>query len=469
MPSLSSHERERVVTIATFSALAALACAMPIHNDTWWHLRAGLETLQGRSPFVDHFSWTAAGGFFWNHSWLTQVAFQVAFRLGGLPLLTSLCAAAVVTAWWLVWRQCQGDAVERLLLLGIALPVSTLTWSVRPQVAIVLLPVVVRLVAQSRPMPVALVMAAWANFHAGFALGVFVLAAGVVAALVFDRTSLRRRLVTAVSGTVATLLTPLGLLNWQEIVASLNRSRANAIIEWQPPTFHGAHLAFWGVAAVFLTMCVLRWRRLTSEYAQVSALAACFALLSATQAIRNMPGFMMLALPPLAAMVFARRQSGAVTSSESLAGSRRLPVIQGAIVGLAGVAAAGLWTHPTEAMDWHPISPDAQRAIAECPSPIFNTYDQGGPIIWFVPSQPVFVDSRQDPFPIPLVQDAARVERTGDYRAVFASRGIRCAVLPPTSPAVAALARNGWHTRHADSRWVVLERPKDLSGILRDD
>jgi len=71
MGSVSPQDRDRLLTTAVFSALALLACAMPVHNDTWWHLRGGLETLNGRSPFVDHFSWTVAGGFFWNHSWLS--------------------------------------------------------------------------------------------------------------------------------------------------------------------------------------------------------------------------------------------------------------------------------------------------------------------------------------------------------------------------------------------------------------
>jgi hypothetical protein len=454
-----SADRQDAITVVVFAGLAVLAAAMPVHNDTWWHLRGGLETLSGQSPFVDHFSWTVTGTFFWNHSWLAQVVFYALYHAGGLPLLTALCAAAVVTAWWLVWRQCRGDAVERVLMLAAALTVSTLTWSVRPQVAIVLLPVVVGLVARPRPVAVACVMALWANLHAGFALGVFVLAAGVAAAALFDRSLLRARLVTAAAGTAATLFTPLGLLNWREIGASLARSRANVIVEWQPPGFHGHYLVFWGTALLFLAWVAFRWKRLDSQYARVSALAACLAALSATRAMRNIPAFMMLALPPLSAMLFAPGRARATIEPSAHRGRVRQWAPQGVIVVVALAAIARLWTHPTAAMDWHPISPAAQAAVAACRGPLFNTYGQGGVLIWFVPTQPVFVDSRQDPYPISLVQQAVQVEQTGEYRDVFTAYGIRCAVLPAASPAVAALTRDAWHTRHADGRWVVLEQP----------
>jgi len=456
MGSLSRTERDRLVTTMAFALIAVIACAMPVQNDTWWHLRYGMETLDGQSPFVDRFSWTVTGQFFWNHSWLSQILFYLAHRAGGLALLTLLCASVVVATWAMVWRQCRGDTTERLLLLFVALPVSTLTWSVRPQVAIGLLPVVVSLVARNRLIPTALVMAAWANLHAGFVLGVLVLGAGVVAALLFDRATIGVRLRIALIGTVSTLATPMGLTNWREIAVSVGRSQANAIIEWQSPGLGGPYLVFWCTALVFALLLMARWRRLDSPYVQISALAACLALLSATRAMRNVPPFMMLVLPPLSALLFdkvSERRPPVLAAR-----TRRGSAAQAAVVAVAVIVVARLWSHPTAGMDWHPISTAAQSAISECAPPLFNTYIQGGTLIWFVRSQPVFVDSRQDPYPVPLVQQAVAVEQRGEYRALFEARGIRCAVLPPSSPAVAGLTADGWHTRFADSRWVVLER-----------
>jgi hypothetical protein len=453
--SRSPARRELLLTTAVFAGLSVLAAAMPVHNDTWWHLRSGVEALNGRSLFVDHFSWTVAGSFFWNHSWLSQLAFAALYGAGGLPLLTATCAAAVVVGWWLVWQQCRGGAIDRLVLMAGALPVSTATWSVRPQVAIVLLPVVVSLVARNRVLAASATMALWANLHAGFVLGVIVLAAGVVSASVYDRSALRARAAALVGGIAATLVTPLGWVNWREIGLSLRRSHANAIVEWRPPDFDGAYLAFWATGALFVGLLIVRWRRLDTPYVQVTALSACVALLSATRAMRNVPAFMMLALPALSAMLYSRR----TTPDDHRIGGGTTRRLQLAISLFAGAAIVWLWMHPLPAMDWHPMRAGARAAIAACRPPIFNTYEGGGPIIWFVPSQPVFVDSRQDPYPVSLVQDAVRVEFAGDYRDVFAATGVNCAVLPPSSPAVTALRSDGWRQRYADERWVVLDRP----------
>ncbi len=99
------------------------------------------------------------------------------------------------------------------------------------------------------------------------------------------------------------------------------------------------------------------------------------------------------------------------------------------------------------------------RSGRSCRPPLYNTYPDGGPLIWFVPEQRVFIDSRQDQYPIALIQDASRVEATGDYRELFERWGINCAALPPRSPTVAALNRDGWHQRYRDTFWVVLEKP----------
>src|SRR5207244_2048047 len=107
----------------------------------------------------------------------------------------------------------------------------------------------------------------------------------------------------------------------------------------------------------------------------------------------------------------------------------------------------------------HPISAAAAEAVESCKGPLFNTYTGGGPIIWFAPSQPVFVDSCQDPFPVELTQAAARIEHTGEYQAVFDRWQIQCAAVPPESPLVARLSDAGWIRTFQDGQWVVLQAP----------
>ena len=78
----------------------------------------------------------------------------------------------------------------------------------------------------------------------------------------------------------------------------------------------------------------------------------------------------------------------------------------------------------------------------------------------FAPDRPVFVDSRQDPYPLELMLEHEAVERgQRSYRPLFARYGITCAFLPVTSPTGRALAATGWSTRHRDDRYVVLAAP----------
>src|SRR5262249_52098538 len=153
----------------------------------------------------------------------------------------------------------------RLLLFVCAMAASTITWSIRPQVfSIVLLPVLVTLVARDRWLPATGIMLVWANLHAGMAIGVVVAGSAVVAALLFDRPRLLPRLAGAAAVAGASLVTPLGVRNWTEMVASMARSQANHIQEWQTTPWPPDNLFFWGLAAIFLWQAITRWRTLAT-------------------------------------------------------------------------------------------------------------------------------------------------------------------------------------------------------------
>jgi hypothetical protein len=454
----------RTATCLVVIGLATLACLMPVHNDTWWHLRAGQVMLREQGLlFVDRFSYTAAGTFFWNHSWLAQLVFYPLFAFGGLPLLTAFCALLASGAWVLVWRMMRGPLDLRILLFALAVSASTSIWSLRPQVfSIALLPIVTWLVARDRWLWVVALMVLWANLHAGMAIGVVMAGASIPAALVADRDRLVMRLSGTAAAFAATLVTPLGITNWKEMLASMARSRANHIQEWQATPLPPEQLLFWGLATFFAWQVVRRWRVLESAEDRVLAVAALLTLPLAARALRNVPTFMMLAAPALTRVSWRPSDR---SGDAPLAG--RLGALVPTAVAVAAVAGAVIvwraWTAPWTMLDWQPVSPAAAAAIRTCKAPLYNRYFDGGAIIWFVPEQKVFVDSRQDPFPISLVQDGSRVESTGDYEALFKQWHVNCAALPPDSKTAAHLARDGWTLRFRDSQWLVLQRPATAS------
>ena len=132
-----------------------------------------------------------------------------------------------------------------------------------------------------------------------------------------------------------------------------------------------------------------------------------------------------------------------------------------AVLSAAGAIAAVAicWTHPLERLGWRPVPPAVATAIRACPGPLYNRYNEGSFLIWFVPDVPVFIDSRQDPYPPDLLAAHFAAERTGDVHDLFARYGIGCAALPPASRVAKRLIADGWAKTHDDKLWVVLNPP----------
>src|SRR5262249_12858780 len=130
---------------------------------------------------------------------------------------------------------------------------------------------------------------------------------------------------------------------------------------------------------------------------------------------------------------------------------------------LTAIAAGGLaiviwaWSRPYAGLNWNPVSPLAAATIRACPGRVFNEYNEGGYLIWFVPERQVFLDGRQDPYSLAFLQRARAVASDPAVRAsVFGDYGIRSAALSPESRLVAQLVGQGWRQAYRDARWVVL-------------
>lgn len=438
-------------------ALATLASLSPVHNDTWWHLAYGRYMAEyGGFAQVDGFSHTAFGRPFPNHQWLGERALYAAFALGGLPLVTALCACLLTIAWGLSWRLAQGPLLDRLLIVSASVAASTLVWSIRPQVfSVVLLPVVVTLLVRKRLVLVPPVVLLWANLHGGVLLGLLAIGMFAATAAVYERRAAAPHALCLLASAAVTLATPLGFDYWPEIVASLQRSQINRLQEWQAPALPPHHFFFWVAAAALVTLTVAKWRSLSSETDRALAATALLLLPVAARSLRNIAPFMMLAGPALTRLLDAGagdKNLGA--SGRSLTGG--VAVTAAAVAAMLVVGRA--WAGPWQRLEWEPVSPPAVEAIRSCPGPLYNTYADGGPIIWFVPGQKVFIDSRQDQYPGDLVQQATAVENGADPRPLFARYGIQCAVLRPTSPTLATLAADGWRLTYSDPDWVVATR-----------
>jgi hypothetical protein len=457
-------DMERFPTVLLFVVLACVACLMPAQCDTWWQLRTGEDIWRsGHIVLRDELTHTVAGRYWPNHEWLTQVLFYGSYRLGGLPLLTGGCAAAVLVTWLLVLCLTPGPALLRLMLVFCGAAFSTGTWSLRPQVltsalfATTLWVLVRRRFLWVLP-PLFLI---WANLHGGVAAGGVLIVAAVIASAVLTPRQSVKLIGIGVLCLAGTAATPLGFSLWLEIPASLGRLKEYGVTEWLSPSpANPVEIPFWMMAVGLCVVAIMRRKALRSLDAATLTIAAMLMLALALRSARNIPLFFICAVPALATLL---HEPTARTSAQKT--RHPAPALAVAVLVVCVCAAfafvAYAWRTPLPALGWKPLGQETIVAIAACEGPLYNRYDEGGYLEWFLKDRKVFMDSRQDPFPPELVLDQIRVEKTGDYESTFRQYDIRCALTPAGSPLSLRLERDGWRPRPGAGPWIVYSRPPD--------
>jgi hypothetical protein len=449
--------------LATLALLViALACGlMPMHTDSWWQLRAGRDMWRTHTVLLtDVYSHTAYGAFWANHEWLTEVAYYAMFRVGGLPVVTMFAASLIVGAWTLSWLLARGSSRERVVWIGLAVVASSSWWQPRPHAfSLLFIVATVLLISTWRLWWLPFVFLVWANCHGGVLLGFVFLGAGLAAQVLIAPRRLRTALLILLACGLATTATPLGLSFWSEIAKSLARIRLYHFDEWQRPRLTAPYLLpFWFIAAAFCYGIVHNRRRLRQLPPDEATVYACAlaALPLALSAIRNVGPFLMVAAPAMTTLLPLRRHSAASDEVQR-------PRLNAAIAGLAAAGVAGTlawaYTNRIPKLRWDPIPAGAIAALRQCPDNLYNRYDQGGYLLWFVPERRVYLDGRQDPYPTALILEQIRLENgSGAYPEVFSRFNIRCAYLPTGSPTATQLAQAGWTTAYRDRDWVVFRR-----------
>lgn len=458
---------DEFATRSLLGIASILAAVSQVQPDFWWLLRAGRDIWKtGRVPLVDHYSYTATGRDWPNHEWLWEAVVYPLHGLGGMPLVAALTAATVYATVSVVMRltSARGYIVPTVLVL--TLPLLSVAWTLRPQVTSLLFYAVTMLLLSReryRWMPVVFVI--WANLHAQVALGgVLLVAATVMAALRWagsrtrvDRARTISLLLTTGASALATLATPLGadlwsyILGWSDVPGGNARAGQQAIEEWDNAIqLTPAALWFWAVLVVVVVTSVRRRGRLRSWTAQVSVAAAVATAPLAVAVVRNIPFFAIAIIPLLiTALEFrTRRPIGTVPQA------RRVLLGSGVV---AAVAVVLVWTLAPGALGWKPVSPSLAAAVRSCPGHLFNDYDTGASLIWWVPDVKVFVDNRQDPYPDEVIR-AVFGQNQSSYRDVFNRYDVRCALLSADNGLARFLENDGWRRTFADatvSFWVA--------------
>ena len=444
-----------------FIAFASVALCMPPHNDTWWHLRSGLEMVKtGSILTTEQLSHTVQGApLYHNHEWLTQLIFHCLYNVGGPLLLAFVCATLAMSATAGAWRLVEGSADARFVGLGLLLAGTVMAWAIRPQVVSLLFFVVaIHLVTSDRDRWLPLLCAVWANFHAVAVTGVVIAGCAALDSAVWARHRARRSIWIFVACALAPMITPLGWHYWPRALQVVRLARALNIDEYRS-AFTMSMLLFWTCVLAFVALAArsgaLPWQ---SRRTRILVLLASVFGIAGALSVRNIPLFMLVAIPAISRL-WPSRDSRRLAPGPLPAASVALIVVA-AMTAAAGTVFA--WRDGGAHLGWAPMTPSAVAAIRRCEGRVFNGFADGGPLTWFVPDRKVFVDSRGvEAYPLELLLRSRDADMRGKYRELFDEYDIGCAVVQAGSVMARTLATDPQMRQvYADASWRVFSRQR---------
>lgn len=443
--------KDRLFLIVMLLAVFMMAARTPLDSDLWWHLRAGEVTWETRKPLLeDAFSYTRLGERWINHSWLAQVIFYLVYRLGNLRAISAFVAVLAVVSLWMVDKQFGGGfPVRALVLLFVALT-SSVVWSPRPQtISLVFFSMVGYILYLYKWQDVNKLgwliplFVVWSNIHAGYVLGLILIAV-MIAGELFNRITAWERgtflswheirilaVMFVIAGAVV-VINPNGLAMWQIPFQTVGvETLQNLISEWSSPDFH----AFYQQPFIWLSLLTVAAVGLSDRKIDGSELAAFSAFFyAALIARRNFGPFALVAGPIMGRHLSALLDEWQDRAKEHWEWFGNLldyrveseqgihPGLQGAlnafIVILLAAAGLGKWIYVTRPgfieraeREVFPVEAVAWIKEHQPQGRMFNEYNWGGYLIWHLRDYPVFVDGRTDLYGDEILKDYLRIKQ----------------------------------------------------------
>jgi hypothetical protein len=488
-------ETRRVFVAILAMGVFTMAARSATDPDVWWHLRTGQLMAQTHAVFhADPYSFTRFGQPWVDHEWLSQVLIFSLYRLAGWGGLIAAFGAIVAAAFLIAFGRAPGRPYVAgvIMLLGVFAAAPSL--GIRPQMFTFLLASLLLLILErSCERPRLLwwtppLMVLWVNLHAGYALGIALMALFLVgdaldAACGFDgrdATALNSNarpaplarfqalaLAIVVSVGVAPL-NPYGAAMYTYPLETL-RSRAmqSYIGEWLSPDFH-QHRYLPALAMILATVALpaLSPRRLRPR----EILLLSVTTFASLRSVRHIPIYTLIAIPVLSAMLQAWFEERGVTRrlesnpTPMTAAKTLINAVLLAAFLVFLLARVSYVTHrqaEAEAKEF-PAAAVSFIWARRPPAPMFNHYNWGGYFIWrLYPEYQVYIDGRADLYGDAFMDDlAATYYLRGDsWRGQLEKWGIRTVALPPDAPLVTALrVLPDWETVYSDRQAVVLTK-----------
>jgi hypothetical protein len=477
--SISSGLLERsLLSFALLLVIFALCIPSIPSADMWWHLSTGRYILHTYSiPHTDPFSSTFAGKTWTTHEWLSEVLFYYVYSVVGSPGLLCLCGVVLALAFWLAYRSLPGPLLVRLLALGLGIWAARPSFSVRPLVFTLLLAALFlfflrRFIAHGTyrhlfALPVLSVL--WVNLHGAYILGpaLIVLFLLGVATDWFWRLheaaeAKRRLLGLALALLTCLILVPLNANGFAMYSYPFETLRSSAmqsgIMEWRSPDFH---MAIFYPFAALLFLTVAAFALAPSRPRPSEVLLFGFFGLAALHSMRNLPIFVLVAFPLLAAYASIPVRRFWTFPELPLLLRRTLAVCVLILVAVisSNVIADHLSNELSLEQSLFPSKAAAFLDEKHLPAPILNSYDFGGYLIWkLYPRYTIYIDGRADLYGGDFLEKFIHLYQVDvDPRPVLA--GIRTVILEPRC-ALANFLRlqPDWNRVYEDRVAVVFSR-----------
>ena len=464
------------VGIGVYALLLAVGSGLLNDPDTYWQITLGQWMLDHHAvPRTDIYSFTMQGQPWISTQWLAQVAYALAYNLGGWagPVVLAAASASLAIALLAGFLHARLARTPALVILAATLALMAGHMLARPHV--LAMPVMVAWVAglvdamdrRSAPsfrlLPL---MVLWANLHGGFVLGLALIGPIALDAIWHapkeqQARMLLRWILFGVAALAASCVTPYG---WEALLASqriLGLGAALAVIgEWRPANFGKAGPLEFSVLAAF---AFVLWRGITLPPMRI-VLVLGFVYMALGH-IRNAE---VLAL--LAPLVLAKPLGEQLGQPEAAASApNRLFLAGVALCLIAGTIVIASKRQYTPSERAAPIAAvDALKQLNV--SRVFNDYDFGGYLIWR--GVPTFIDGRTELFGEKLMvdhNDASGLAQPDNLFRLLKDYKIDATFMRTESAATKLLDRlDGWKKVYSDDLATIHVRKDGVTGRVRE-
>jgi hypothetical protein len=453
-------------------SLFVMATRAVLDADFWWHLRTGQWIIENRAiPHADPFSLSFQGKPWIAHEWLSEIFFYTGYRTGGLNMLALTFAGVITIAYFLSYWRSSGKPYLAGIVTIFGAIASAPVWGVRPQMLTLLLfSIWIFLLERyfdsgNKKIIIflPLIMILWVNLHAGYILGLALLAIYIFLKMIegylpstwaADKTTNPNRglLLPALAGLVAcciaVLINPNGYEMFMYPFGTLgSQAMMTLISEWLSPNFHSRE---WMPLALFLIILLAGglFSRRRSSLTDI-ALAGIFGF-AALRSMRNVPLFAIVAIPiisfQLDGIIHYSANRKEPTKIINFVNSSILIIVM--LAGLAQVSTTLLNQNKSELE----VFPETSVNWIKENNPegnIFNSYGWGGFLIWHLyPNYKVYVDGRADLYGDTYLQDFVTIyQAKPGWEAKLEKAKIKIALVETDSPIANALSK--------DSNWKI--------------